>query len=53
MSGGDNVTPIDRQTDQPGTAINVGTTAEALAMAPGGATAWVCGAGLLVHVDLA
>jgi DNA-binding beta-propeller fold protein YncE len=54
VSGGDSVTPINVATQVVGAAIDVGTTAEALAVTPGGATAWVCGAnGLLVHVELA
>ena len=53
MSGGDSVIPVDLLTRQPGPAIDVGTTAEGLALAPGGSTAWVCGGdGTLVHVDL-
>jgi DNA-binding beta-propeller fold protein YncE len=54
VSGGDSVTPLDLQSRQPGTAIDVGTTAEGLAVAPGGSTAWVCGGdGTLVHLSLA
>jgi DNA-binding beta-propeller fold protein YncE len=54
VSGGDSVIPIDLHTRQAGAPIGVGTTAEALVLAPGGSTAWVCGGnGTLVHVNLA
>lgn len=54
VSGGDSVTPINLQTRQPGAAIAIGTTAEGLALEPGGASAWVCGGdGTLIHLDLA
>ena len=53
VSGGASVTPIDVATRQVGTPIPIGTTAQALALAPGGSGAWVCGGnGTLVHVDL-
>jgi DNA-binding beta-propeller fold protein YncE len=54
VSGGDSITPFNWQTRQAGTPFTTGTTAEALAIAPGGTTAWVCGgSGTLVHVNLA
>jgi len=53
VSGGDSITPIALPSRQPGAPIAVGVPAEALAVAPGGATAWVCGVdGTLIHVDL-
>jgi DNA-binding beta-propeller fold protein YncE len=53
VSGGDSVTPFNWQTRQAGSPFTIGTTAEALAIAPGGTTAWVCGGGgTLVHVSL-
>ncbi len=53
VSGGDSVTPVDLLTREAGPGIDVGTTAEGLALAPDSSTAWVCGGdGTLVHVDL-
>jgi hypothetical protein len=47
------VTPVDLTTLQPGTTLQVGTQAQALAVGNGGTTAWVAGGnGTLVPVDL-
>ena len=43
VSGGDTLTPIDLRTHRAGRPIAVGTPAEAVALAPGGTTAWVSG----------
>jgi hypothetical protein len=53
VSGGDSVTPVDVATGHAGALISIGTTSQALALADGGRSAWVCGGnGNLIQIDL-
>jgi YVTN family beta-propeller protein len=53
VTGGDAVTPIALAGLQAGSPLTVGVGAEAIALGPSGAHAWVCGAdGTLIELDL-
>lgn len=53
VSAGNQLVPVDLATDHIGSPVPVGTTAQAVALAGGGGTAWVAGGnGTLIRVDL-